>query len=202
MLTASNSTAVGCASGTAAGITYNNVSLFGYQAEATGANQVQLGNASTTTYAYGAVQNRSDARDKADVRDTVLGLDFINALRPVDFKWDRREQYVDVVAEEVVTVNEDGKEVKTVKYTQVEVPKDGSRKRERYHHGVIAQEVQAVIEQTGVDFGGFQDHSLSGGKDVMSIGYEEFIAPLIKAVQELTAQNKELVDRITALEAK
>lgn len=36
----------------------------------------------------------------------------------------------------------------------------------------------------------------------MSIGYEEFIAPLIKAVQELTAQNKELVDRITALEAK
>ena len=43
---------------------------------------------------------------------------------------------------------------------------------------------------------------MSGGKDVMSIGYEEFIAPLIKAVQELTAQNKELVDRITALEAK
>jgi len=32
------------------------------------------------------VQNRSDANDKADVRPTVLGLDFINSLRPVDFK--------------------------------------------------------------------------------------------------------------------
>ena len=52
-----------------------------------------------TTYVYGTVQNRSDSRDKADVRDTVLGLDFINKLRPVDFKWDLREQYIDHVSE-------------------------------------------------------------------------------------------------------
>ena len=43
---------------------------------------------------------------------------------------------------------------------------------------------------------------VNGGNDVLSIGYDEFIAPLIKAVQELSAQNKELSDRIAVLEAK
>ena len=64
------------------------------------------------------------------------------------------------------------------------------------HHGLIAQEVEALIEETGVDFGGFQDHSRSGGQDVKSIGYSELIAPMIKAIQEqqglLEAQRAEI----------
>ena len=36
-----------------------------------------------------------------------------------------------------------------------------------------------------MDFGGFQDHAVNGGQDVLSLGYMELIAPLIKAVQEL-----------------
>ena len=78
---------------------------------------------------------------------------------------------------------------------------DGTKKRNRYHHGVIAQEVQSLIDSTGVDFGGFQNHTINGGDDTLSIGYSEFIAPLIKAVQELTLQNKDLNDRIVALES-
>ena len=65
---------------------------------------------------------------------------------------------------------------------------DGTHTRTRYHHGLIAQEVKDVIETSGVDFGGFQDHSLSGGQDVLSIGYDELIAPMIKAIQELTGR--------------
>jgi hypothetical protein len=147
--------------------TFDNCTGVGFDAQVTGSNQVQLGNSSTTTYAYGTVQNRSDARDKADVRDTVLGLDFINALRPVDFKWDYREDYG-------------------------WGEKDGSKKRSRFHHGLIAQEVKAVCDAAGVDFGGYQDHSIAGGADVMSLGYEELIAPLIKAVQELSERIAEL----------
>lgn len=143
--------------------TETNCAGIGYEVAVTGSNQVQLGNSSATTYAYGAVQNRSDARDKSDVRDTVLGLSFIDALRPVDFRWDLREDY--------------GWR-----------SKDGSQKRTRYHHGLIAQDVKAVIDASGVDFGGFQNHGLHGGKDVLSLGYEELIAPLIKAVQELSAR--------------
>ncbi len=44
------------------------------------------------------------------------------------------------------------------------------------------------MDAMGVDFGGYQDHSVKGGDDVLSIGYEEMIAPLIKAIQELKAE--------------
>src|SRR3546814_19982385 len=62
--------------------------------------------------------------------------------------------------------------------------RSGSEKRARFHHGLIAQEVAA----SGYDFGGLQDHSIKGGDDVLSIGYDELIGPLIKAVQELSAE--------------
>jgi len=88
----SNNTAVGN-NALSANTLYSNCSGLGASTVVTGNNQVQLGNSATTTYAYGTVQNRSDLRDKAEVRDTVLGLDFINELRPVDYKWDMREDY-------------------------------------------------------------------------------------------------------------
>lgn len=50
--------------------------------------------------------------------------------------------------------------------------------RSRYHHGFIAQDL------ADKSFGGFQDHSLKGGQEVMSLGYDEFIAPIVKAIQE------------------
>jgi hypothetical protein len=60
---------------------------------------------------------------------------------------------------------------------------------------LIAQEVKQLIESTGVDFGGFQNANHNGGDDVMAIGYDELIAPLIKAVQQLSA-------KVAALESK
>ena len=155
--------------GTSATPVGNNSTAIGYNATTTGQNQVQLGNSNTTTYVYGTVQNRSDLRDKADVRDTVLGLDFIESLRPVDYRWDMRDDY------------EDG-------------TPDGTHKRARFHHGVIAQEVQAL----DAGFGGVQDHSVNGGRDVLTVGYDEFIAPLIKAVQELSARVTELEGKLDA----
>ena len=49
------------------------------------------------------------------------------------------------------------------------------------------------------DFGGYQDHSRSGGADVLSIGYDELIAPLIKSVQQLSEQVKALQATIDAM---
>ena len=161
-------------------VTYSNCSLLGAGTAVTGSNQVQLGGSATTTYVYGTVQNRSDARDKAEIKDTALGLNFIEKLRPVDFKWDMRDYYkvIDDETGEVTYLN-----------------KDGSKVGKRFHHGLIAQEVEAIITETGIDFGGFQNHSVNGGSDVLSIGYDELIAPLIKAVQELS-------QRVKALEQK
>lgn len=172
--------------------TFSNVSSLGYNTAVTASNQVQLGNSATTTYVYGTVQNRSDLRDKAEVRDTVLGLDFINELRPVDYKWDIRDDYK---TEAPFQLNENSteEEINTYNLWLESVKLDnlthnGTHTRSRFHHGLIAQEVKDVIQASGVDFGGFQDHNINGGEDVLSIGYDELIAPMIKAIQELTAR--------------
>lgn len=188
--------------------TLSNCSGLGQNAAVTASNQVQLGNSSTTTYVYGTVQNRSDLRDKADVKGTELGLDFINALRPVDYRWDMREDYAPAKPADIPLDADDATKAKYKEDLDAwleackheNIVRDGSKKRSRYHHGLIAQEVQSAVKALGTDFGGLQDHKLDGGHDVLSIGYDELIAPLIKAVQELTTQNKELCARIQALE--
>lgn len=158
--------------------TYDWCTGVGAGSEVTGSNQVQLGTTTETTYAYGAIQERSDARDKTDIKDTDLGLEFIEKLRPVKFRWDYREDY------------EDGQE------------KDGTRSGERFHEGLIAQEVKAVMDEMGVEFAGYQDHKVNGGQDVLTIGYTELISPLIKAVQELSAQVRTLEGVVNELQSK
>ena len=188
--TLNNNTAIGNVAGL--GITtQSNSTCLGYNAQVTASNQVQLGDSATTTYVYGTVQNRSDIRDKADVRDTVLGLHFINSLRAVDYKWDYREDYRTEMPTQGELSDEDFKILmdewlESSKFSNL--VHDGSKKRARYHHGLIAQEVQDVIEASGVDFGGFQDHTVNGGDEVMTISYMELITPMIKAIQELTAR--------------
>mgnify|MGYP000278820098 FL=1 len=188
--------------------TFSNISGFGYNSQVTGSNQVQLGDSATTTYVYGTVQNRSDIRDKADIRDTILGLDFIQSLRPVDYRWDMRDDYKPERPElEVPKIEDEDYEVKKAEYDLLmaewleackheNIIRDGSKKRSRYHQGFIAQEVLAL----DVDFGGIQDHKLKDGEDVLSIGYDEIIAPLVKAVQEQQAMIEALKARIETLE--
>lgn len=165
---------------------YDNITGVGSSTAVTGNNQVQLGDASTTTYAYGSVQNRSDERDKTEVKDTGLGLDFIMALRPRDFKWDMREDYRPPKPSKEAPKEEWDAWQEACKLANI--THDGTHTRTRYHHGLIAQEVKQTMDAMGVDFGGYQDHSLKGGDAVLSIGYEELVAPLIKAIQELKAE--------------
>lgn len=179
---------------------YTNCSGLGANTAVTGSNQVQLGDSATTTYVYGTVQNRSDARDKADIRDTTLGLDFITSLRPVDYRWDYRESYIaETPKQPGLNATEQEKALYETEMAQwraqnniSSITATGENKRSRYHHGLIAQEVKAVLDAKGIDFGGYQDHSVNGGDDVLSIGYDELIAPLIKAIQELKAEIDQL----------
>lgn len=154
--------------------TLTNSSAIGSKSSVSGSNQVQLGDSNTTTYCYGAIQNRSDRRDKADIEKTELGLDFILKLVARKWRWNYRDDYK-------------GKE------------NDGSKKRNRYHQGFIAQEVKGVMDELGVDFGGYQDHSINGGCDVLSLGYEEFIAPIVKAIQEQQQMIESLKSEIEML---
>lgn len=191
----SNNTAVGCVAGYLNGA-YTNTTCLGYQSVVTGSNQVQLGNTMTTTYVFGTVQNRSDARDKADIVDSNIGLDFILGLRPVEGVWDLRDDYIEYT--EVKAVDDKG--VETVTLERKELERDGSKKRSRKHQWFIAQEVKELCDRLGVDFGGYQDHSISGGADVLSLGYDEFIPPVVKAIQECWQRLDKLEERINKLE--
>jgi len=183
---------------------YANTTGVGYDSRVSGADQVQLGNSSTTTYAYGAVQDRSDERDKADITDISYGLDFVNLLRPVTFKWDMRDDYFDEV-ETTPVLDSDGEplldenENPIMNTELVPVTKDGSRKRTREHAGIIAQELKTAMDTLGIDFGGYQNHAINGGTDVLTVGYTELIAPMLKAIQELSTKCDSLQAEIDTL---
>ena len=157
-------TAVGSGSAYAL-TTYSRTTAIGYSAEPGGNNQIQLGTASETTYAYGAIQNESDMRDKTDIVDSDLGLNFINKIKPRRYIFNYREA--------------DGKQIE-------------EKKRKRPHYGVIAQEVKSVMDEMKIDFAGYQDSKVNGGSDRLTIGYTEFIAPIIKSIQELSKKVEKL----------
>lgn len=146
----------------------SNCTDIGYQAHVTGLNQVQIGNSAATTYVYGTFQNHSNVLEKTEIQDTALVLNFIMGLRPVDGRWDQHEDNI--------SFDEEGNSTR--------LEKDGSKKRSRLHHWFIAQEVKELCDRLGLDSGGYQDHSLLGGSDVLSLGYDEFIPPIVKAIQE------------------
>lgn len=78
-----------------------------------------------------------------------------------------------------------------------------TKKRNREHQWFIAQDVMALLEKLGIDdFGGIQHHALSGGDDVFSLGYDEFIPPIVSAIQSCWSRIDELEERITLLERK
>lgn len=66
---------------------YNDTVSLGANSHANGDNQVQLGSADATVYAHKEIQQRSDRRDKNSIRETEFGLEFIQKLKPVDYKY-------------------------------------------------------------------------------------------------------------------
>ena len=108
----------------------------------------------------------SDRRLKTDISDTQLGLSFINSLRPVEFRWkDKNIGYL---------------------YDEYGNSPTGSNPGTRLHEGFIAQEVKSVLEAQGVDCGIFME--LNDGPDSIrglnALRYDEFIGPMVKAIQE------------------
>jgi hypothetical protein len=162
-----------------------NNTLLGFNAQAsttTASNEFVLGNSSVSVLRcqVSTISGLSDARDKYDIEDLPVGLDFINSLKARRFKWDKRDAYFDRVKDE------DGRS------TQVAVPKDGSRKSDEWNEGFIAQEVDEAATAAGADWMRIV-HKANPERLEMAPG--KLIPVLVNAIQELTA-------RLEALEAR
>jgi len=121
----------------------------------------------STTKAWDYVYYRtaigvSDERYKTDIIDSDLGLDFINELHPVKYKWRKskvksKDNNNNIIYTETVGTN--------------------------FNYGLIADEVGITLGQR--DFGGYVEDIESGEKGLV---FDQFVAVLIKAVQELTTE--------------
>ena len=146
-------------------------------------NSFLLGTASfrwSAVYAVNGTIQTSDAREKTEVTDAVLGSDFIKSLRPVSYKW--------LVGHNDVESTDDG---------EVRTPKPGVRT----HWGFIAQEVKQAVDVAGVDFGGWVLTDKDDSDSQQGLRYDQFIAPLTKALQEALAEIDVLKAKVAALES-
>ena len=140
-----------------------------------------------------AVLVSSDQRMKTDVSPSSLGLDFIQALRPVSYRLKAGRNEVAQGEELAGPWPAD-----PVPPTEVVVtPVEGKR----LHYGLIAQDVRQVLLEHGADDAAFW--ALSDPLDPDSqqaLRYEELIAPLIKAFQELYALQRAQQQSINQLQ--
>lgn len=138
--------------------------------------------------ANGTIQT-SDERTKTDISDASLGLDFVNSLRPVSYKFKVggqkvvRQVYRDANGNECSHDADDARPAEIISE-----PVAGTRT----HWGLIAQEVKAACDAAGVDFGGWILTDKNNPESQQALRYDQFVAPLIKAVQELSKRIEKL----------
>ena len=120
----------------------------------------------------------SDKREKTFV-STSTGLDFINKLNPVVYKWN-----IGGYIKDETDKDEEG--------NPKLIPVPGVR----HHYGLFAQDVKQAMDDSNItDFGGWISSDINDPDAKQLLRYEEFIAPLIKAVQELSARLEILENR-------
>jgi hypothetical protein len=168
------SASAGAAESTAIGVNASadglNSTALGNGAEAASNNKVRIGNTFVTVI-EGQVpfSNSSDRRLKEDIEASSLGLNFINDLRPVQ-------------------------------YRRISNPESG------VEFGLIAQELLEALNNSNVADSSMV--SVPENDGMMSVRYNDLLAPLISAVQEiseqnrgLSQQNRDLLRRVEQLEA-
>ena len=99
-------------------------------------------------------------RDKKNIKDLSLGLDFITKLKPRQFNWDKREWY------------EDNKS-------------DGSKMKEAPTAGFIAQELDEVQTTENAEW---LNLVLKDNPEKWEATYGNLLPVMVKAIQDLKSE--------------
>lgn len=175
--TASSNSAFGYSAGSNITIGSNNTCI-GYQtyaSSATVSNEITLGDGNITTLRCQVISITalSDARDKKNIKDLPLGVDFLMKVKPCEFNWDRRDWY------------KDGKP-------------DGSKMQTTPTAGFIAQELDEVQTKENAEW---LNLVLKNNPDKLEATPGNLLPIIVKAIQELKTENDELKNEVITLRA-
>lgn len=176
--TGAYNTAVGFGAGHS-GTTASYSTAIGEYAVYTASSQVRIGNNFIASIGgYRAWTNLSDGRFKKEVKENVLGLEFINNLRPVSYYVDN-----DAVSD----------------FLGIDYPEERkTNTKKSYQTGFIAQEVEATTKELGFEhFSGVD--APQNEQSHYGLRYAEFVVPLVKSVQELSKANDKQTATIESL---
>ncbi len=92
LLNGTTNTAIGKAAGSTV-VGFTNTTNLGHNSQAQGDNEVVLGDNNVTTLRCNTnvISALSDIRDKNNIKNLRLGLDFVMNLKPVSWDWNRRD---------------------------------------------------------------------------------------------------------------
>lgn len=164
---------------------------------------ITAGNVNLSGYVY----TGSDRRDKCDITDLKGGaLAAVDELSPVQFRYNRRRDYVDMDA-----LTDDQKN-QLSKYGLTDYDKHAHAKLEKaegkYHIGFLAQDTLATLEKYyGEDYSQIVANTMDGVddapdnvEDIYRVNYPELIPLLVKAIQELSAEVRDLKEKLDMAE--
>ena len=156
-------------------------------------------------FTNGAVTTTSDATKKFDIQPASLGLDFINRLQPKSYRMIsgsviHQSDWPEYIDEQIPIGQRDdfGNIVTDIQYKKVKnkelPPVVEVVPGRRTHYGLVAQDVKQTLDDIGLtttDFAGFVAGDIQNNSE-LGLRYEEFISPMIKAIQELSSKVNQL----------
>lgn len=146
----------------------------------------RIGNSATWSIGgYAGWSNFSDGRFKKDIKENVIGLDFIMKLRPVTY-------HLDVTQLSKQLQENHGEEWDQQMQTAI------TEKEKIVFTGFVAQEVEKAANETGFDFNGLDKPKNANG--FYALRYAEFVVPLVKAMQEQQQVIQDLQKKVQQLQ--
>jgi hypothetical protein len=142
----------------------------------TATNQITLGNTFVTSLRCAAttITSLSDARDKKNIKDLILGIDFLMKIKPRQYNWDKREWYADNKS-------------------------DGSKIKEEPTAGFIAQELDEVQTKENAEW---LNLVLKDNPEKLEATPGNLLPIIVKAIQDLKNENDELKSTNVELTSK
>jgi hypothetical protein len=147
----------------------SNLTLLGYNAQPSFpnvANEITLGDANIFAIRSNVtvITSLSDARDKKNIKELSLGLDFLMKVKPRQFNWDRRDWYENNLS-------------------------DGSKMKNEPTAGFIAQEFDELQTSENTEW---LNLVLKSNPEKFEATAGNLLPIIVKAIQDLKKENDEL----------